>query len=69
MKNNICRNGRCKTLDELPLLLTVAEVAAALGIGRHKAYALVQMQAIKSVRIGKQIRVLRDDLARFLCQN
>lgn len=60
---------RCKTLDELPLLLTVQEVADVLGIGRQKAYELVRSGALHSMRIGKQIRVLRDHLAEYLQKN
>lgn len=60
---------RCKTLEELPLLLTVPEVAAVLGVGRQKAYDLTRSGELRSMRIGKQIRVLRDELAEYLQKN
>ncbi len=39
------------------LLLTPAEVAQALGIGRSKAYEMCASNQLKVVRIGKSIRV------------
>lgn len=56
-------------ISDMPLVLTVTEVAAALGIGRHAAYDLVQSVAIPVIHIGRHIRVYRDALERFLEQN
>jgi excisionase family DNA binding protein len=39
------------------LLLTVAEAAAALGLGRSKLYQLLDAGEIESVKIGKARRV------------
>lgn len=44
------------------LLLTPAEVAAALGIGRSKVYELLQTGQLHSVRIGTCRRVPADAL-------
>ena len=42
---------------EIPTLLTVEEVAAQLRIGRNSAYNLVKSGQIKSIRIGRTIRI------------
>ncbi len=44
------------------LLLTPAEVAAALGIGRSKVYELLQTGQLHSVRIGTCRRISADAL-------
>ena len=40
-----------------PLLLRPAEAAAALGIGRSKAYELIASGVIPSIRLGASVRV------------
>ena len=45
---------------------TVKEAAAYLGIGRNKAYELVNDKAIPSIRIGKQFRIPVKALDRWL---
>ena len=54
--------------DELPLTLTVPEVAEVLDIGRNTAYEIVRSGDLPSRRIGKrgQIRVLKYDLERYM---
>ena len=47
-------------------LLTVPELAVELRIGRNAAYAMVKNGLIRSVRIGKTIRVPRKALEDFL---
>ena len=43
--------------DDLPLFLTVPQAAAVLGIGRNTAYDMVRCGRIRSVRLGRQIRI------------
>ena len=52
--------------DELPLTLTVTEAASVLRIGRTAAYNLVRCGKLRSVRIGKVIRIPRDAIYAFL---
>ena len=52
--------------QSLPLLLEVSEVARQLGIGRTMAYQLVARQEIPTVRIGRCIRVPRDELRAWI---
>lgn len=51
--------------DHLPNVLTVPEIASYLRIGRTTAYELVKRGEIPSLKIGRQIRVLRDDLLNY----
>jgi len=48
------------------LLLTPAEAAQALGIGRTKVYELMASSALASVQIGRCRRVPRDALAELV---
>lgn len=54
------------SLDELPLALTVQEAGEALRVGRNTAYDLVRCGRLRSVRVGRQLRVPRDALIEFL---
>lgn len=48
-----------------PATLKVPEVAAELRIGRNTAYELVRSGALRSVRIGRSVRVTREALEAF----
>ena len=51
---------------ELPVTLRVEDLMPILGIGRNTAYELIRSGQIRSVRIGKQIRIPREALLEFL---
>ena len=51
---------------EIPTLLTVEEVAAQLRIGRNSAYNLVKSGQIKSIKIGRTIRVPKLAVLEFI---
>ena len=53
-------------LHELPVTLRVKDLMAILGIGRNTAYELIRSGQIRSVRIGRQIRISREALLEFL---
>ena len=55
-----------KSLEDYGLLLTVSEVQEALGIGRNSTYALIQSGKLKSIRVGKLIKVPRAALEEYL---
>ena len=55
--------------DQLPLILSVDELAKILGIGRNTAYDLIRCGRIRSVRIGYKIRIPKDSLLEFLQEN
>jgi excisionase family DNA binding protein len=54
------------TVDKL--LLTVAEAAELLGIGRSHAYAFVMKGELPSVKLGKSRRVSAADLDAFVAR-
>ena len=60
MENKYC------SLDDLPVTLRVEELMPILGIGRNTAYELIRSGQIRSVRIGRQIRIPREALLEFL---
>ena len=43
--------------DNVPLILTVEDIARLLLISKNTAYNLVQSGQIKSVRVGRQYRI------------
>jgi len=54
------------SLDELPLSLRVEDLIPILDIGRNTAYELVRSGKIRSIKVGRQIRVPRDAVVEFL---
>jgi excisionase family DNA binding protein len=52
--------------NNLPQILTAREVANVLKISRAFAYQLMRTQQIRTVNIGRAVRVLREDLADFI---
>lgn len=60
------REDAPESVDQLPLMLTVKEVARVLRIGRNEAYAAVADGSLPSVRIGRSIRIPRNSLATLL---
>lgn len=57
------------SLDELPLVLRVEDLIPILDIGRNTAYELVRSGQIRSVKVGRQLRVPRDAVVEFLSGN
>ena len=53
-------------LHELPMILQVEDLMPLLGIGRNTAYELIRSGQIRSVRIGRQIRIPREAMLEFL---
>lgn len=53
-------------IDNLPLLLTVHDLASLLRIGRSAAYQLVKDGTVRSIRVGRSIRIPRDALIQFM---
>ena len=51
---------------EYPDILTVSQVAQALGIGRKAAYALVNDKKLGAVRVGRTIKVPKFSLEEFI---
>lgn len=60
MENKYC------SLDDLPMTLRVEELMPILGIGRNTAYELVRSGKLRSIRVGRQIRIPKAEVLRFL---
>lgn len=60
MANKYC------SFDDLPLTLKVEDLMPILGIGRNAAYDLVRSGQIKSIRVGRNIRIPKSELLSFL---
>ena len=58
--------NKYRNLHALPMTLRVEELMPILGIGRNTAYELIRSGQIRSIRIGRQIRIPRDALLEFL---
>ena len=55
-----------RVLNDLPMTLRVEDLMPLLGIGRNTAYELIRSGQIRSIRIGRQIRIPREALLEFL---
>ena len=52
--------------SEIPVVMTVDQMARILLIGRNAAYQLIRESAIKSIKNGRNIRVTRGALVDYL---
>lgn len=52
--------------NDWPVVMTVAECAAYLKIGRSHAYEMIKTGAIPSIRLGRKILISRQALSRML---
>ena len=57
---------RPTSFEDLPLTLRVEDLMPILGIGRNTAYELVRSGQIRSIRVGRQLRVPKDAVVEFL---
>jgi len=46
-----------RTVEELPRLLTVRDVAQRLRLSKTKVYELINLRELRSVKIGRCVRV------------
>ena len=58
-----------KSFDELPLMLSMPDVAAVLGISRAGAYELVHAEDFPKLRIGSRIVVPKEELREWIHEN
>ena len=49
-----------KTYDNLPLMLSVPDIAKVLGISRAGAYELAHNKAFPSMKVGSRIIISKD---------
>ncbi len=55
-----------QNFDQLPLVLSVPQVAQVLNLGRDTTYDLVRSGHIRSVRVGRQYRVPKAAILEYL---
>ena len=60
MENKYC------SLDDLPVTLRGEELMPIRGIGRNTAYELVRSGRLRSIRVGRQVRIPKNALIEFL---
>ena len=58
--------SRCMSFEDLPVYLSVDQLAALLGISRAGAYTYVHTDGFPLLRIGKRMLVPRDQLIAWL---
>ena len=54
------------SLEELPLMMNMTEIAAVLGISRAEAYKLAHSADFPSFQIGKRIVISREKFLEWL---
>ena len=55
-----------KSYEELPVLLTVSDLADVLQVSRNKAYALARSRSLCALRVAGQIRIEKQSLLDYL---
>lgn len=55
-----------QNFDQLPFMLSVPELALALGISRAAAYDLTRSQGFPAIRIGNRIVVPKKQLQQWI---
>mgnify|MGYP000233084944 FL=1 len=55
-----------KSYEDLPLMLSVPEMATALGISRAGAYELARSEGFPVLRIGNRIVIPKDKLQEWV---
>jgi excisionase family DNA binding protein len=51
-----------------PLLLSIPDVAASLGLGRSKVYELIAKEGLPVIRFGRSVRVSAASLQKWVEQ-
>lgn len=55
-----------KNIDDLPLALTVEQTAHVLQLGKALVYEMIRSGKLRSLRVGRKIRVPRSALLELL---
>ena len=58
----------CTTTGTLPITLCVEDLMPILNVGRNTSYRLVRSGEIRSIKVGRQIRIPRQVLLDYLGQ-
>ena len=60
------KKGTVKSYEDRPLMLSVPEMGAALGISRAGAYELARSEGFPALRIGTRIVIPKDKLQEWV---
>ena len=60
------KKGTFKSYEDLPLMLSVPEMGAALGISRAGAYELARSEGFPALRIGTRSVIPKDKLQEWV---
>ena len=60
--------NKYRTYEDLPLTMRVEDLMPVLRIGRNVAYELVRSGKIRSIRVGRSIRIPREAVIDYLTQ-
>ena len=60
------KKEKFKSYEDLPLMLSVPEMATALGISRAGAYELARSEGFPALRIGTRIVIPKDELREWI---
>lgn len=63
------RESKYRSYDDLPLMLSVPEVAEVLGISRAGAYDLVRSAGFPHMKLGNRILVPKDKFIKWIDNN
>ena len=63
------KEGKYKTYDDLPLMLSVPDLTEALGISRAGAYELVKQEGFPSLHLGNRILIPKEELIAWIREN
>ena len=58
--------NKYRTYEDLPLTMRVGDLMPVLRIGRNAAYELVRSGKIRSIRVGRSIRIPREAVIDYL---
>ena len=58
-----------KSYEELPMMLSVLEMTAALGISRAGAYELARTEDFPALKIGTRVVIPKDKLKAWVDKN
>ena len=68
-RKRMMKHSTYTSYDELPLMLSVAEVATVLGISRAGAYELAHSDGFPALKIGSRIVVPKDKFLAWIDAN
>ncbi|MBQ9458372.1 MAG: helix-turn-helix domain-containing protein [Oscillospiraceae bacterium] len=54
------------SIDDIPLVLTVEDLMPILKIGRNAAYELARSNQIRSIKVGRKIRIPKEAVLEYL---